>query len=124
MRFFTLDEFRCRHCGIVQMNTGTLLLLDELRERCGFALPVSSGYRCPAHNAAVSTTGADGPHTTGHAVDLLVSGERTYPVLRHALELGFTGVGLFQRLDHARRFVHLDDLDAGEGRPRPTVWTY
>ena len=36
---------------------------------------------------------------------------------------GVSGVGMSQRGEHSKRFVHLDILSPEEG-PRPTVWTY
>ncbi|NJR41010.1 MAG: DUF882 domain-containing protein [Leptolyngbyaceae cyanobacterium CSU_1_4] len=46
-------------------------LLDELSKkyRDGQKLQINSWYRDPASNAAVSSTGRTGPHTTGSAVD-------------------------------------------------------
>ena len=84
MRYFTESEFACKHCGANRMNPAFLSMVDDLRHRCGFALPVTSGYRCPVHNQAVSTTGPNGPHTTGMAVDIGVSRSRAHDVLRHA----------------------------------------
>lgn len=101
--------------------------LDRFREVVGVPLLVVSGYRCPAHNAAVSSTGASGPHTTGRAVDLAASGGPAFNLLRLALShpaVSFSGVGVKQHGLHAGRFVHLDDLPAAPGRPRPTVWSY
>lgn len=122
LRYFTADEFKCKHCGQNKMDRGFLLLLDELRHRCGFPLVIGSGYRCPVHNQKVSTTGADGPHTTGRAVDVTVSRHRAHDVLRHAMELGFTGIGVSQK--GASRFLHLDTLTEPQHAPRPTVWSY
>jgi zinc D-Ala-D-Ala carboxypeptidase len=122
LRYFTRAEFRCKHCAIERMDDEFLRLLDELRHRCGFPLPVTSGYRCPVHNQRVSSTGPDGPHTWGRAADLGVSRHRAYDVLRHALALGFTGIGVQQK--GPTRFIHLDTLTEQEAAPRPTVWSY
>jgi uncharacterized protein YcbK (DUF882 family) len=122
LRYFTLDEFACKCCGKSQMDPAFLRLVDELRHRCGFPLPVTSGYRCAKHNQAVSTTGPNGPHTTGRAVDLGVSRHRAYDVLRHALDMGFTGIGVQQK--GTTRFLHLDNLVEPQAAPRPTVWSY
>lgn len=121
-RYFTLDEMRCQCCGVVRMDAEFMDRLDELRDRLGFPLPISSGYRCPAHNRAVSHTGISGPHTTGKAADLLVDRGRAYALLPVAIELGFTGIGLQQQ--GPSRFVHLDRLIEPGYRPRPTIWSY
>lgn len=121
-RHFKREEFACKHCGDNRIASVFVDQLDELRERVGFALPVTSGYRCPIHNARVSSTGANGPHTTGFAVDLAVDRARAHKVLEVALQMGFAGVGVQQK--GTVRFIHLDTLPQAPGRPRPTVWSY
>lgn len=121
-RHFDRNDFACKHCGENKTEDDFIDLLDELREQCGFALRVTSGYRCPEHNQAVSTTGPTGPHTTGRAADLGVSREKAYRVLDLALRMGFTGIGLNQKGE--ARFVHLDDLPNAPGQPRPSCWSY
>ena len=118
-QYFSLEELSCRHCGEMHMDSGFMAKLVAIRRELGFPLPVTSGYRCPAHNAAVSETGINGPHTTGHAVDIAISGERAYRLLRAALAHGMTGIGIKQHGDG--RFIHLDDLD---GPTRPWIWGY
>jgi uncharacterized protein YcbK (DUF882 family) len=97
--------------------------LQELRERLGRPLPVSSGYRSPGYNAAISRTGFDGPHTTGMAVDVSVYGETAFNLIEASLALGFTGLGIRQKGPHASRFIHLDCLSC-QRAPRPRVWSY
>lgn len=125
-KHFTRAEFRCRGtdcCGGSNLIADDFVdMLDLLRDDCGFPFPITSGYRCPVHNARVSSTGAAGPHTTGRAADIAVSRERAYKVLQLALQMGFTGIGVQQR--GGGRFIHLDTLENGPGRPRPVVWSY
>lgn len=121
-KHFDKNEFACRHCGENLTADDFIDKLDELREQCGFALPVTSGYRCPEHNTKVSHTGLTGPHTTGRAVDFGVRGERAYKVVELAIRAGFTGIGMNQKGE--ARFVHLDDLPNAPGQPRPTCWSY
>ena len=121
---FTKDEFKCK-CGKCKKNLmqdDFITKLDALRTKVGFPLPVSSGYRCPKYNAAVSSTGLNGPHTTGRAVDFAVSRHRGWEVLRAAMEMGFTGIGVAQKGEG--RFLHLVDLTEPEHAPRPTIWSY
>lgn len=120
-RYFTVDEFACKHCGANHIDPAFIDRLDALRHRVGFPLRVNSGYRCPDHNAAVSKTGRTGPHTQS-AVDLDVDRGRAYVVLREALAMGFMGIGVKQHGES--RFIHLDDLPDAPGQPRPTVWSY
>lgn len=124
LRHFSLAEFGCRHCGLAQMHDGFLARLDGLRDLLGAPLGVTSGYRCPAHNQAVSSSGPNGPHTTGRAADLRVHGGAALRLVALAEQLGFTGVGIHQHGPQAERYVHLDDLPAGADRPRPWLWSY
>jgi uncharacterized protein YcbK (DUF882 family) len=101
------------------MDSAFIDALDILRARVGFPLVVSSGYRCPTHNQRVSSTGPDGPHTTGKAVDIAVDRQRAWHVLREAARMGFTGIGIKQT--GGGRFIHLDMLD---GQNRPMLWGY
>ena len=119
---FTKAEFKCKHCGQNKMQDSFITKLDALRTKVGFSLHVTSGYRCPKHNAAVSSTGLNGPHTTGRAVDFALSRHRGWEVLRAAMEMGFTGIGVQQKGEG--RFLHLDDLQEPEHAPRPTIWSY
>lgn len=106
-----------------KMDAGFVVHLNELRRRCGFALIIPSGYRTPEHNAKVSTTGTNGPHTTGKSVDIAVSGEKAFIVLREAMAMGvFTGIGIKQAGE--KRFIHLDTCTEKDGLPRPMLWSY
>ena len=126
MQHFKYAEFACRcgNCGSngTEMNPRFLAKLDWLRELCDFPFIVTSGYRCPDHNEAVSSTGRNGPHTTGHAADILVMGEKAHRVLM-MLGYKFTGVGIQQKGTHSKRFIHLDDLERPD-HPRPNLWSY
>jgi len=122
---FDRSEFECKcGCGQNLMADDFILKCDQLRQVLRFPLIVSSGYRCPTHNVAVSTTGIHGPHTTGRAVDFAIFGHKAHKLIQQASLGGwFTGIGLNQKGTHSKRFVHLDDL-AGPDHPRPNVWTY
>lgn len=126
IRFFKKSEFDCKcGCGRNEMQEDFLKKLDNMRARCTFPFIVTSGYRCPDHNESISSTGRTGPHTTGRAVDIHLFGEKAYAVLRLASEGRlFSGIGLKMHGPHNGRFMHLDDLEKGDSRFRPTVWTY
>lgn len=106
------------------MDLQFVSLLDRARDIHNQPWNVSSGYRCPRHNSRVSSTGESGPHTTGQAVDILASGGNALRIVEIALDLGFTGIGLKQKGEHSRRFIHLDTLPNAPGQPRPWIWTY
>lgn len=122
-KYSEFDQHGAPGSGAAHMNKLFLSMLDALREKLGFPLIVTSGYRSPEYNAKVSETGTTGPHTTGKAADIAVSGQQAYTLIKTALELGFTGIGISQK--GASRFVHLDILADGEqGAPRPRIWSY
>ena len=120
-RYFTMEELTCHcGCGVMEMDSVFMAKLSLLRILVDFPMPVSSGYRCPAHNLAVSSTGLDGPHTTGCAVDVLINRARATILIQFALNQGFMGVGPRQHGDDDNRIVHLDICD----RPFQVLWTY
>lgn len=118
---FSPDELRCKGDGTLRMSASFLDRLEKLRVAYGKPLVITSAYRSPEYNQKVAETGADGPHTTGHAVDIATSGQDALLILQLALGLGFTGFGLNQK--GMSRFIHLDDL-ARPDFPRPALWTY
>lgn len=114
IQHFTREEFVCPCCGRADMELQFLKRLDFLRETLGHPIIVTSGYRCPDYNDEVSSTGRDGPHTTGKAADLALS----YTQAREALSLvsdTFEGIGLNQKGEG--RFIHVDSLSS-------RLWTY
>ena len=120
---FSREELTCHcGCGRCEMDAVFMARLEALREAFGKPMKLSSAYRCPDYNAAVSTTGPNGPHTTGRAVDVLVSGEDAWRLVQLAYDMGFTGLGVCQRGPHETRFIHLDDLEDDVIRPR--IWSY
>ena len=94
--------------------------LQGVRNVYGGPLVLSSGYRCPAHNAKVSSTGLNGPHTKG-AFDVLVSGADAHRFVLVAVSNGVTGLGISQRNRHESRFIHVDWL---VDNMRPWIWSY
>jgi len=70
----------------------------------------------------ISNTGESGPHTTGHAADLRVDRKKAYLVLKIALEMGFTGIGVAQKGN--TRYLHIDMLPDAPVHPRPCLWSY
>jgi len=131
---FSMEELTCKcGCGQMKMDDGFMKKMVKIRELYNKSLTVTSGYRCPAHNSdpSVAHTGAEGPHTTGRAIDIAISGAEAYGLLKAAMMVGGVyGFGLNQIGDHSKRFVHIDDLTAqdkksdGTPNPRPGVWTY
>jgi len=117
---FERSEFECQcGCGRAGMHPQFMAKLQQVRTAFGKGMVVSSGFRCPEHNANVSSTGLDGPHTTGRAVDIAVSHGDAKRLLTFGL-IHFTGIGVKQK--GTGRFLHFDDLS--HPHPRPNVWSY
>ena len=70
-------------------------MLQALRDEI-VPMPVTSGFRCDAHNNDVSTV-KNGPHTLAKAADILISGERAMQLFEKARQIGFSGIGLNQK---------------------------
>lgn len=117
-------EWACHGTGKIVIETEFLDLFEKLRRMMGAPLIITSGYRSPEYNARVSESGLDGPHTHAKAIDIRIYGESAYALIRLALELGYTGVGLSQKGTLEKRFVHLDTLRRADGFARPTFWSY
>ena len=51
-KYFTLEEFACKHTGENNIDPTFVRRLDELRAVCGFPFVITSGYRDPSHPTA------------------------------------------------------------------------
>ena len=111
--YFSMEELSC-HCGCGQMKMDSDFMenLVEMREELGFPMKITSGYRCPEYNAQVSTTGGDGPHTTGRAVDIALTPWSAAQLLELGYSRGYIrGVGVHMpSKNDTVKFIHIDDL--------------
>jgi len=109
---FTKAELACRcGCGFLPKPEASAKL-QELRDRCGFPLKITSAARCESHNAKVGGA-AKSKHVEGIAFD--IARPNSYQMgflLAAAVELGFKGIGWH------KSFVHLDL------RPDFMAWDY
>jgi len=124
--YFSLEELKC-HCGEckstgAEMDNQFMQMLVLIRQKTRIILPVASAYRCPAYNNKISPSGFHGAHTTGKAIDLNIRGGDALSVLKEALLLNITGVGVQQKGE--TRFIHLDSCTPKDGLPRPMIWSY
>lgn len=118
-KYFSDEELKCKcGCNESKMDDEFMQKLIRIREDCGFPFSLSSAYRCPEHNNAVSSTGLTGPHTTGHAVDIKANSRQRYKVMEAARKVGFTRFGI------AKSFIHIDDLTVSDGFDEEVIWTY
>lgn len=115
LKYFTLDEFDCRETSENRMSNAFLIMLDRLREECGFPFVITSGYRSKQHSAERNKPNGGGTHTKGIAADVAVSnGQQRYAIVENAIKLGFKGIGV------ANTFVHVDLRNSDQ----PVMWTY
>ena len=55
----------------------------------------------------------------------MCSGHKAFEIVKLAMELGFTGIGVKQNGIHAKRFIHLDTMPKKSiTSPRPWIWSY
>jgi uncharacterized protein YcbK (DUF882 family) len=116
---FNRSEFACRgeNCcgGSAPVHPDLVAGLQELRDKVGVPLTISSGFRCRRHNAAIG--GAENSqHTLAMAADVLVPEgwmpgrlaelAETVEVLREG------GIGIYPS------WVHLDVRTTGRARWR------
>jgi len=93
------------------MNPDFMDVLQAVRTGLGRPMVVTSGFRCPAHNAAVG--GAPGSlHLVGRAADIATSANLAHELVRVASSK-MAGLGI------AATFIHLDNRDG-----LPVLWTY
>lgn len=107
VRFFTLDEFRCKcGCGRVNIASGLVFLLDMMRARMDSPLIINSGYRCQEHNVAVGGA-KNSRHTRGLAVDVACPKSHTFTMFINAAApfFGWSGCEWLKYPD--RGFMHL-----------------
>ena len=114
---FSYKECKCSCCGLVDVSSDLLDLLQEARNVLG-PLQITSFYRCPSHNDNVSSTGLSGPHTTGKAVDIHVSNSQHRKKLIDYFSNKVSGLGI------AKTFIHIDIISPEELNHRPNCWLY
>ena len=103
LQYFELAEFRDSHSPYeTKMDRDFLRKLDRLRDLVGFPIHINSGYRSPKHPDE-SYKRTPGTHNKGIAADIMaVNTYQRLRILKYALQLGFTGIGIYPR------HIHLD----------------
>jgi zinc D-Ala-D-Ala carboxypeptidase len=113
-KYFKLEEFDCQVTGNNEMKDEFIHKLDELREACGFSFVITSGYRDGNAHPIEKRKSKPGTHARGIAADIAVNGgAERYIIVREAMRLGFTGIGV------AKSFIHVDIRET-----TPVVWEY
>lgn len=124
-RNFNRSEFACQcGCGFDAVSLAFVQNLQRLRD----ALPkmngkrrrihITSGCRCPKHNAMVGGS-KDSRHIHGDAADLWADGmtaAELYQIAAGIPDIAAGGIGLYPTYRRGEGILHLDD------RPRPARW--
>lgn len=112
MTYFSPQETSCK-CGCsFDITPAFLAKLNTLRAIINKPMSITSGARCAAHNAKVGGA-SKSQHVNGIAVDIKADPYFAFVLVKEAIGLGFTGIGI------AVSFVHLDTR-AGV----PVIWQY
>ena len=87
---------------IIGLDLGLVQMLDRAREYAEIPFIITSGYRSPEHEISKGRN-ANGPHTTGKAVDLKCTNDRErFLILKALFYCGFLRIG--DEKDH----IHVD----------------
>jgi uncharacterized protein YcbK (DUF882 family) len=117
VNYFKREEFKCPCCGEIKVSDELLHRLNMARDIYGKAMVVSSGYRCPKHNAEVGGVPSSA-HMTGDAADI-----RCYGVFdRYNMINAFYNAS-FLRIGIAESFIHVD-VSLNPVHPQNVVWVY
>lgn len=112
-RNFTKAEMECKcGCGFVP-SADFMGALQDLRDRWGKSMKITSAARCPKHNATVGGV-ADSKHMKGIAVDVALDSVDRWAFVKLAMEQGWQGIGI------AASFIHIDRRPPVESR----IWHY
>jgi len=113
---FNEAEFRCRDdCEKVHVDPRLITLLERARSIWGRPITIASGYRCPAHNAAVGGKPTSA-HLTGEAADIVCTfSQDRFDLLRTFIALGVVRIGI------GKNFLH---VDVSTTLPQRVVWLY
>ena len=101
---FAVREFASRDgADEILIDMQLVQQLETIRQHFGRPVTITSGYRTPAHNAAVG--GVSGSyHVKGMAADIAVQGVKSRDVAQYAESLKIGGIGWYEKSN----FVHID----------------
>jgi zinc D-Ala-D-Ala carboxypeptidase len=122
-KYFTREELKCKGTDECFMNEEFMNQLHRLREDYARPMRITSGYRDVSYNTVIGGS-PNSAHILGQAVDVAVSGNLAYDLIRMAMLHGFTGIGVAQRGPQNKRFIHIDNMVNSDTSPRPNVWSY
>lgn len=102
---FRVREFDCKGtdcCTQTPVDEKLVEYLQKIRDHFGKPVYITSGYRCPVHNARVANASSGSRHLLGAAADITVEGVDPLEIAQYAESIGVLGIG------HYDDFVHID----------------
>jgi hypothetical protein len=115
VKHFKIDEFKCPCCGKAEMSEKHLEMIDKARDLADVPFVITSGYRCPEHNAEVGGK-ANSEHVTGEGSDIKAVGSRErFKIIDGLIAAGFTRIGI------GADFIH---AGSDETKSPDVCWTY
>jgi hypothetical protein len=111
---FPIEEFFCRcNCGKVFIHPDLKPTLEQIREKYGQPMIITSGYRCATYNAVI---GGGPEHVRGEAADVYCAGDTDrFKFLSACFAVGIKRIGI------DRTFVH---VGISKTLPNPVAWLY
>jgi uncharacterized protein YcbK (DUF882 family) len=102
---FSRNEFECRCCGRLQLDSHLVEGLEVLRVLAGVPVVVNAGYRCPRHNQEVGGV-PNSEHTRGLAADIRLPGlslQQMYELATQVPQFAEGDIGVYDG-----DFLHVD----------------
>lgn len=100
---FSPRELACKGTGSIRVDEVALDKLQELRDKLGIPLLVTSAYRSPEHNKHVGGA-KNSYHMKGVAFDIRMENQDPHGFELAARGVGFRGIGYYPK----QGFMHID----------------
>lgn len=99
------------------MSHDLMLMLDDLRDKVGFPLIKTSGYRTPEYNKQIGgASNSEHIKMPAEAMDIACTeSSKRFAIIKTALEIGFNRIGIGQT------FIH---LGISKTHPQNVIWHY
>lgn len=104
-------EWECR-CGCREdfpIDMEQVHFLEDLRDRLGRPVTITSGYRCEEYNKKVGGA-KHSQHRLGTATDIIVRGMDVYELYEIVKPMNPKGLGLYEN------FLHIDNREGKRAR--------
>lgn len=103
VKYFKKEEFDCRcGCGLNNISSELVGLLDSARMLCDVPFVVNSGTRCIKHNINVGGSKTSS-HLLGLACDIQAKDSNTrFKILKSLFRVGFSRILIYEN------FIHVD----------------